>query len=152
MVNEGMGSVGRIAGQRLVDQLNAAGINARLSVIGTAFQTKLAEGRYDLAFVLEDGFGRKYDHYALYYSRGSRNITRIRNTHLDDIVTKWNNSIVMDVKFPLTQDLNDVLGRVNPYAYMFSAPQRVYYNKKLQNVTIIDEDALIKALPKWSKD
>jgi hypothetical protein len=120
-------------------------------VIGTAFQTKLVEGRYDLALVLEDGFGRKYDHYALYYSRGSRNITRIRNARLDDIVTRWNNSIVMDVKFPLTQELNTVLGRLDPYAYLFSSPQRVYYGKKLNNVTIVDEDALIKSLPHWNK-
>ncbi|MFH0883576.1 MAG: ABC transporter substrate-binding protein [bacterium] len=151
MVNEGMGSVGRVTGQRLVDQLKEIGVNAKLSVIGTAFQAKLVEGRYDMALVLEDGFGRKYDHYALYYSRGSRNISRIRNVQLDDVAEKWNNSIVMDIKFPLTQELNTILGRLNPYAYLFSSPQRVYYSKKLRNVTIIDEDALIKTLPLWNK-
>lgn len=152
MINEGMGSIGRISGQRIVDQLNEAGINAKLTTIGTAFQSKLADGSFVLALVLEDGFGRKYDHYALYYSRGTRNITRIRSVELDDVVTKWNNSIVMDVKFPLAEQLNEILGKLNPYAYLFAAPQRVYYSSKLQNVTIVDEDALLKSLPNWSKD
>jgi peptide/nickel transport system substrate-binding protein len=152
MIHEGMGSVGRIAGQRIAEQLEAIGVNVKLTTIGTAFQTKLADGNYDMALVLEDGFGRKYDHYALYYSRGSRNVTRVRNVKLDDVVTQWNNSIVMDVKFPLTQQLNDLLGQLNPYAYLFASPQRVYYSSKMKNVSITDEDALIKSLPSWYKD
>lgn len=152
MINEGMGSIGRISGQRIVDQLVAVGINAKLTTIGTAFQNKLADGSFELALVLEDGFGRKYDHYALYYSRGSRNITRIRSVELDDVVTQWNNSIVMDVKFPLTEQLNQILEKLNPYGYLFAAPQRVYYSSKLQNVSIVDEDALLRSLPTWSKE
>ncbi len=151
-VPEQMGSAGRIAGQRIAEMLGEAGVEIKLVQIGTAFQTQLAEGRYRMALVLEDGFGRKYDHYSLYHSLGTRNVTRVQDQYLDKMITDWNNSIVMDTKFPLTVELNRILGELAPYVYLYTVPQRVYYSTKLSKVLITDEDALLKTASSWSKE
>lgn len=151
MINEGMGSIGRIAGQRISEILEEVGIQVKIYKIGRAFYSRLLEGNFQMALILEDGFGRKYDHFTLYYSSGSRNVTRIRNTQLDKILLNWENSIIMKDKYPLTERMNDLLSELTPYAYLFTTTQRVYYSKRLQNVTIINEDALLKTLPEWSK-
>ena len=145
-----LGSVARNAALITARMLETVGVTVDVNEAGNNYYTFIAEGRYDIALVYED-FGRKYNHFDLYYSNGSRNVTRIADTNLDQLLLDWSNCIVMDHKFPLARQINSLLAQLNPYVYLFVPPARAYYSSRLQGVIIGDGNAVLKTLPQWTK-
>jgi len=146
-----MGSVGQKTALMIALMLENVGFSVKVKEAGNNFYANLGEGHFDIALMYEGGFGRKYNHFDLYYSNGQRNVSRIADQKLDDLLLQWHNSIVMDTKFPLARKINSLLGQLHPYAYLFAPPVRVYHTPQLHGVIVTDGDAVLATLPDWTK-
>jgi len=151
LISENMRSVGRIAASQITGMLESIGMKVNISFVGRAFSPRIMDGRFQMALVFEHGFGRKYDHFALYHSAGNRNKSRIKDEQLDSVLLQWDNTILSSEKLQYGKEMNERLKDLTPIAYISQPPQRGYYSRSLRDLLIMDEDALLKTVATWRK-
>ncbi|MCP4752261.1 MAG: ABC transporter substrate-binding protein [Proteobacteria bacterium] len=139
----------RLAG-KLALMISELGITVESKGIGMAFDTQLANKTFELALVRHSGFTDGYNIAHLYRSGSSRNITGIGSKKLDRLLDQWENSAFWETRLPAAKKLHRLLLELSPYTYLFSLPTRAYYSPRLENVTIVDPNALLGSVGEWT--
>jgi len=146
------GSMGERIARSVADMFRRLGIAVEVIELGRNFFSKLESRDYSMAVVYETGFNRQYNIVPLFHSQGARNITGLRDGKTDELLLSWENTVIMDEKYPLSKELHQRISEVVPYTFLFTLPKRAYFSRRLKEVNIVDADAILGSISKWRID
>ena len=139
--------------ERLAGKISLAladvGITVEAKGLGMAFETQLANKSFELALVRQSGFTDGYNIADLYRSGSAKNISGFRSEKLDKLFDRWENSAFWETRLPVAKQIHKYVLDQSPYIFLFSLPTRAYYSSRLEEVTIVDPNALMGSVSSW---
>lgn len=130
-------------------QLEAIGGTIESKALGMAFDTQISNKNFELALVRHSGFTDGYNISRFYRSDSPSNITSVASNQLDKALDAWENSAFWEQRLPAAKQLHDMISDLSPYVYLFSLPTSAYHSARLDNVMIVDPNALLGSVQEW---
>jgi len=117
--------------------------------LGMAFDTQINNKNFELALGRHSGFTDGYNIARFYRSDSPSNITSISSEKLNKVLDAWENSAFWEQRLPAAKQLHTMISEMCPYVFLFSLPTSAYHSARLDNVMIVDPNALLGSVEEW---
>jgi peptide/nickel transport system substrate-binding protein len=130
-------------------QLEAVGGTIETKGLGMAFDTQITNKNFEMALVRHSGFTDGYNIARFYRSDSPANITSVASEQLNKSLDAWENSAFWEQRLPAAKQLHEMISDLSPYVFLFSLPTSAYHSARLDNVMIVDPNALLGSVQEW---
>ncbi len=125
------------------------GVTAETKGLGMAYDTQINNKNFEMALVRHSGFTDGYNISRFYRSGNPSNITSISSEKLNKVLDVWENSAFWEQRLPAAKQLHEMISDMSPYVFLFSLPTSAYHSERLDNVMILDPNALLGSVEEW---